>query len=58
MLQRFFATLIGRLNYQEFLYSSIADIFDFSKMRDMSHFFKQELRQKNNQTRKFTLNLS
>ena len=35
-----------------------ADTFDFSKMWDMSHFFKLDLRLKTNQTRKFTLNLS
>ena len=54
------AELVGSfvLNYQEFLYNSIADTFDFSKMRDMSHFFKLDLRLKTNQMRKFTPNLS
>ena len=34
------AELVGSfvLNHQEFLYSSIADTFDSSKMWDMSHF--------------------
>ena len=50
--------IYNRLNYQEFLYNSIADTFDFSKMWDMSHFFKLDLRLKTNQTCKFTLNLS
>ena len=48
----------NRLNYQEFIYNSIADTFDFLKMWDMSHFFKLDLRLRTNQTRKFTLNLS
>lgn len=42
------AELVGSfvLNHQEFLYSSIADTSDSSKKWDMSHFFKQDLRQK------------
>ena len=54
------AELVGSfvLNYQECPYSSIVDTFDSSKMRDMSHIFKLDLRLKTNQTRKFSLNLS
>ena len=46
----------SRLNYQEFLYSSIVDTFDSSKK--CGTYLTFSLRLKTNQTRKFTLNLS